>query len=151
MPPIVDRIALFIHKIKRRGHHSDTWVVFEDLKTIGETFRMVGVIGVQDGDKLAPGPMDRGVQCVMSALVGMRPEHYLGPGRRKGTHYGNGAVERSVVNDDYLQWLRGLGEDAFERVAYIALVVVERHNDGHAAVVVRIRDFHLVINIPRAD
>ncbi len=51
----------------------------------------------------------------------MRPEHYLGPGRRKGTHYGNGAVARSVVNDDYLQWLRGLGEDAFERVAYIAL------------------------------
>ncbi len=61
--PIVDRIALFIHKIKRRGHQSDTWVVSEDLETIGETFRMVGVIGVQDGDKLAPGPIDRGVQC----------------------------------------------------------------------------------------
>ena len=82
--------------------------------------------------------MDRGVQCVMGALVGMRPEHDLGPGRREGTHYGNGAVEQSVVNDDYLQWLRGLGEDASERVANVALVVVERHNDGHAAVVVRI-------------
>ena len=89
------------------------------------------IIGVEDADDIARGHGKAFVHRIVDALVGFTdPTHTPTKARFVFTDDIEGAILRSPVDDDVLEVLEGLREDAVHRVAQGALRIIGGGDDG---------------------
>jgi hypothetical protein len=121
--------AFAVDELQARGDDGGGGMEIEGAQAGLDALGLVEVVGVEDADEIAiGGEGDGAVEGGVSAGVRLREDGYAGIGDRTGGI--EGAIRRTVVNDEDAVRRAGLRKQAPKRIADIALVIKKRDDDG---------------------